>query len=365
VGNDSVRLLRDGAEAFPAMLSAIERAEREILLEMYWIGADAVGSRFQGALAAACSRGVTVRVIHDAVGSFGVDDGWWRPLLDAGGRVAVYRSLSPLHPRFSVARIAMRDHRKVLVVDGHDGFTGGINLASPWLPPARGRPGWRDDMVQLRGDTSQELRTLFFRNWRKLTGDLPPADVLRLSRRKKGPVWVLASQWRALRSMHREYVVRIRRARERVDITNPYFVPDRHVRRALFHAVRRGVRVRVLVPAKSDVQLVQYAVEALFDTLLRHGVEMWAMDGAMLHSKTAIIDDDFVTIGSYNLDERSWLKNLELNLAVEDAAFARHVREWFEHDLAAAQLVDLEMWRARPLARRPLEWAALAMRSLL
>jgi cardiolipin synthase len=365
VGGDAVRLLRDGAEAFPVMLDAIDRAEREVLLEMYWIGADAVGSRFRGALAAAARRGAKVRVIHDAVGSFGVDDAWWRPLLDAGGRVALYRSLSPLHPRFSFARVAMRDHRKVLVVDGQHGFTGGINLASPWLPAAAGRRGWRDDMVELRGDTTQELRTLFFRNWRKLTTEQPPGDVRPLSRRRKGPVWVLASQWRTLRSMHLEYVVRIGRARSRIDIANPYFVPDRRVRRALFNAVRRGVRVRVVVPDKSDVAVVQFAVEALFDTLLRHGVEVWAMEGAMLHSKTAIIDDDFATIGSYNLDERSWLKNLELNLAIEDADFARYVRGWFDRDLGACRRVDLDAWRGRSVVRRPLEWAAFAMRSIL
>jgi cardiolipin synthase len=160
-------------------------------------------------------------------------------------------------------------------------------------------------------------------------------------------------------------VVRIAHARDRIDIANPYFVPDRQVRRALFRAVERGVRVRVLLPGKSDVPIVQYAVEALFDTLVRHGVRVWALQGAMVHSKTAIIDDSFATIGTYNLDERSWLKNLEVNLAVEDAAFARHLRTWFERDLADAEQVDLDRWRERSAARRALEWAAFAVRRLL
>ena len=147
------------------------------------------------------------------------------------------------------------------------------------------------------------------------------------------------------RSMHREYVVRIRNARNRVDIANSYFVPDRRVRAALFHAVRSGARVRVLIPAKSDVPVVQFASEALFDTLLRHGVDLFTLPGTMLHAKTAIIDDTFTTVGSYNLDERSWRKNLEINLAVEDRSFARHVRTWFEHDLALAARVDLATWR--------------------
>jgi cardiolipin synthase len=166
------------------------------------------------------------------------------------------------------------------------------------------------------------------------------------------------------RSIHREYALRVARSTERVDIANSYFIPDRRVRAALFRAVRRGVRVRVLVPVKSDVPVVQFAVEALFETLLRHGVEIWALPGTMLHAKTAIIDDVFTTIGSYNLDDRSWRKNLEVNLAVEDRAFARHVRSWFEHDLQAARRVDLTSWRDRSIARRAVEWVSFALRKL-
>jgi cardiolipin synthase len=365
VGRDTVRLLRDGALAFPAMLDAIAHAEREVLLEMYWIGSDLVGERFRDALTERARAGVKVCVLYDAVGSLGISLTWWRPLVAAGGRVFEYHSISPLDERFRLDRVELRDHRKILVVDGEHGFTGGINLSAPWLPVEEGGAGWRDDVIEVRGEATQELRTLFYRTWRKFTREPQPLDVRPLSRKHKRPVWVLASQWRTRRSMHREYVVRIARARECVDIANSYFVPDRRVRAALFNAVRRGVRVRVLVPAKSDVTVVQFAVEALFDTLLRHGIEMFSLPGTMLHAKTAIIDDSFTTIGSYNLDERSWRKNLEVNLAVEDREFARHVRSWFERDLAGATRVDLASWRERSLARRGLEWAAFAMRKLL
>jgi cardiolipin synthase len=364
VGGDAVRLLRDGEQAFPAMLKAIEQAQREVLLEMYWVGPDTVGERFRDALAARAQAGVRVCVIYDAVGSMGVTPRWWQPLFTAGGRAVEYHSISPLDPRFRLERVELRDHRKMLVVDGQQGFTGGINLAVPWLKPEEGGAGWRDDVIQVRGGATQELRTLFFRTWRKLTSEAAPLDVRPLSRRRVGPVWVLASQWRTRRSIHREYVRRIRGARRAVDIANSYFVPDRRVRTALFHAVLRGVSVRVLVPAKSDVPVVQFAVEALFDTLLRHGVEVWTLPGVMLHAKTAIIDDEFTTVGSYNLDERSWRKNLEVNLAVEDRAFARHVRAWFERDLASATRIDLATWRSRSLARRGFEWASYAMRKL-
>jgi cardiolipin synthase A/B len=365
VGRDAVRLLRDGAQAFPVMLEAISRAEREVLLEMYWIGSDVVGERFREALAERACAGVRVCVLYDAVGSLGISLAWWRPLVAAGGRVFEYHSISPLDERFRLDRVELRDHRKILVVDGEHGFTGGINLSAPWAPVEDGGAGWRDDVIEVKGEATQELRTLFYRTWRKFTREPQPLDVRPLSRKHKRPVWVLASQWRTRRSIHREYVVRIARARECVDIANSYFVPDRRVRAALFNAVRRGVRVRVLVPAKSDVTVVQFAVEALFDTLLRHGVEMHSLPGTMLHAKTAIIDEAFTTIGSYNLDERSWRKNLEVNLAVEDREFARHVRGWFESDLGAAKRIDLATWRERSLARRGVEWAAFAMRKLL
>jgi cardiolipin synthase len=364
VGDDSVRLLRDGIQAFPAMLGAIAQARREVLLEMYWVGDDAVGTVFRDALVERARAGVRVCVIYDAVGSLGITPAWWRPLFEAGGRAVEFHSISPLDPRFRFARVETRDHRKVLVVDGGVGFTGGINLALPWLPPGPGGTAWRDDMVEVHGGAAEELRTLFFRTWRSLTRERPPGDVRPLARRRHRPVWVLASHWRFRRSIHREYLVRINRARERIDIANSYFVPDRNVRAALFRAVRRGVAVRVLVPAKSDVPVVQYAVEALFETLLEKKVQIWSLPGPMLHAKTAIIDEGFTTIGSYNLDQRSWRKNLEVNLAVEDAAFARHVRGWFERDVERATRIDLQSWRQRSLSRRGLEWASYALRKL-
>jgi cardiolipin synthase len=364
VGGDSVRLLRDGVQAFPAMLHAIGAARREILLEMYWVGDDAVGVTFRDALVERARAGVRVCVVYDAVGSLGITPAWWRPLFAAGGRAVEFHSISPLDPRFRLERVEMRDHRKMLVVDGGVGLTGGINLALPWLPPGPQGAAWRDDMIEVHGDAAQELRTLFFHTWRRLTRERPPGDVRTLRRKRDRSVWVLASQWRFRRSIHREYLVRINRAHTRIDIANSYFVPDRNVRAALFRAVRRGVAVRVLVPSQSDVPVVQYAVEALFETLIRRGVQIWALPGPMLHAKTAIIDERFTTIGSYNLDQRSWRKNLEVNLAVEDAGFARHVRRWFEGDLAVSTRIELDAWRGRSLTRRGLEWASYAFRKL-
>lgn len=373
VGTDEVRLLRDGVEAFPAMLAAIASAKREILLEMYWIGADAVGTKFREALALKARQGVTVRIIYDAVGSLAITPSFWQPVLGNGGEVREYHPLSPLRPTFDVARIDQRDHRKILVVDGEHGFTGGLNLARPWLPLDEGGEAWRDDMIEVKGYAAQELRTLFYKTWRRvwllsrpheIAGLNVPKDLVPLSRTPAGKVYVLASLRRHRRNLRREYLTRINRARTSIDIANSYFIPERSVRNALYRAVLRGVRVRVLVPSKSDVAVVQFALEAMIESLLRHGIEMFAFPGPMMHAKTAIIDDRYATIGSYNLDERSRSKNLEVNVAVESEAFAQYVRNWFDRDLEKATRIDLFEWRARPLVRRGVEYMAYALRKL-
>lgn len=373
VGTDQVRLLRDGADAFPAMLDAISKAEREILLEMYWVGDDPVGVRFRDALSERAKKGVTVRVIYDSVGSLAINDSFWTALRAVGGEVREYHPLSPLRPSFDLARIEERDHRKILAVDGKLAFTGGINLARPWLPLDDGGEAWRDDMIEVRGPVVQELRTLFYKTWRRMWfRQLPreigpmnvPRDLVPLSKRPTGRVYVLASLRRSRRNLVREYVTRINRANSSIEIANSYFIPDRNVRNALFRAVLRGARVRVLVPSKSDVAVVQFALEAMYDLLLKRGVEIYCYSGPMMHAKTAVIDDKFATIGSYNLDERSRRKNLEVNVAVEDSAFATYVRKWFDHDVVKAKRLDLYEWRSRPIARRGIEYVAYALRKL-
>jgi cardiolipin synthase len=364
VDTDRVRLLRDGAAAYPAMIESITTAQSEILLEMYWIGADRIGALFRDAIAERARAGVLVRVIYDALGSLGVSSGFWDPVIDAGGHVHAYHSVSPIEPSFRFADVELRDHRKLLVVDGKSGFTGGINIGLPWASIADGGAGWRDDMVEARGPVVDEMRALFYRTWGRISRLTPPRDLVPLSKKHPRRVWMLASQRGRLRSIHREYVVRIARARRTIEIANSYFIPDRSVRNALFRAVARGVRVRVVVPARGDVPLVQYAQEAMFDTLLRHGVEIFVFEGQMMHAKTAIIDGEFATIGSYNLDERSWRKNLELNIAIEDEAFAKYASEWFEHDVGKSRALSLSTWRARSMSRRGAEWVAFAMRRL-
>jgi cardiolipin synthase len=361
--DDHVRLLRDGAEAFPAMLEAIAEAEREILLEFYWITPDIVGRRFRDALVARATNGVMVRVIYDSLGSRGMTDEWWEPLTNVGGVVREYHSVSPFRDTFRFDHLVQRDHRKLLILDGKVGFTGGINLGDPWLPVNEGGGGWRDDAIAVRGQVAREMRALFYRTWHRVTQEPLPAGLTSLSSRGDASVYVLASQRRRRRGIYREYRARIGAARRSIDLAHAYFLPDRGIRRALALAAARGVRVRVLLPEVSDVPGVQFAVEGMFDRMLRGGIELYALPPPMLHAKTAIIDERFVTIGSYNLDE-GLRKNLEANVAVVDAAFAQHVTRGFERDLGRATPIDRVRWEKRSFVRRGAEWLALALRGL-
>lgn len=361
VGNERVRLLQDGKESLVAMLDAIANAKRDVLLEMYWIGDDIVGHSFLAALTDAASRGVSVRVVFDAVGSLAIGLPFFVPLLRRGGLVREYNAISP----WSLGVLEVRDHRKLLVVDGERAFTGGVNLAKQWAPTEAGGDGWRDDMIEVRGQTAAELRTYFYGTWRRLTRHRNPPDLARIPRMTTRPVSVLSSRARR-RRIHRAYVRRIRGAKRTVDIANPYFVPDFLVMRALFAARRNGARVRILVPERSDIPLLRYAQNGLLERLLRRGVEIYALPGAMMHQKTAIIDDEWVTIGSYNLDERSLRKNLELNVAVEDAPFATYVRQTsFDGDVRVARRVDRAHFARRGLLERATEQLALVFRRLL
>ena len=367
VGPDRVRHLCDGREAYPAMLAAIAAASREVLLEMYWVGADSAGVRFRDALVACARRGVSVRVLYDDVGSVGLWSSWWDPLRQAGGKVAAYNPIGPWRRRFRWGRVFFRDHRKLLIVDGRVGFVGGINLARPWLPRNEGGLEWRDDAVEVCGPAAAELRVLFGATWESHAGaalapdpEPPPANSARRT-------LVLANRIgrRPNRRIRRAYLLAIHRARLSIDIASSYFLPGPLFLRALRLACRRGVRVRILVPKTNDIWLVSLATSQLVGRLLESGVEVCAYTRGMMHSKTAIIDGRVATIGSHNLDTLSWRYNLECNIAIVDAAFAHGLTETFERDLDDAERVDLSVWRARPVARRILGWCAARIRMFL
>ena len=367
IGEDRIRLLRDGSEAYPAMLQAIAEARDEIALEMYWVGSDGVGERFRRALAERAAAGVKVRVIYDALGSISLPRHWWSSLLAAGGEVIEFGPIAPWRRHFRLGRVRFRDHRKVLVVDGRVAFTGGLNLAAPWLSTDEGGGGWRDDAVEIRGPAAAQLRSLFYDTWWRCGGSSLPYESSRERPNPASRVFVLANMvyGRPDRTIRRAYLVALQRARRTVDNASAYFGPGPVFLPALRAARRRGVRVRVLVPESSDVFLADLALRDIARTLLRDHIDVFAYQGGVLHSKTAIVDRRFVTIGSHNLDALSWRFNLESNVVIDEPAFARVVTGSFERDLAKAVRAGPEFIGSLPPWARALGWLAARFRAFL
>jgi cardiolipin synthase len=361
VSGNRVTLLHDGEQAFPAMLGAIAQAKREILLEMYWFASDSVGCQFAEALIAKAEAGLTVRVIYDAVGSIQSDGRMFSRLRDAGCEVEQYNPIAPWRARFRIGVVNNRDHRKLLIVDRQVGFTGGINLGDEWAPQSAGGAGWRDDTIRIEGPAVEQMCDIFNYGWRLIVDPpiaarprfRPPVDT---GDGKGSRVRVLANHYfRERRAIRQAYLRRIESAQRSVCITNSYFVPDGQIRRVLARAVERGAEVRVIVPGKSDVVAARHAACKLYGRLLEAGIQLYEWQGSILHSKTAVIDGRWCTVGTYNLDSRSLRFNLEVVAAIEDAAVARALEERFNEDLQQTKPVSYEEWRRRPLRVRMLD----------
>jgi cardiolipin synthase len=368
VGSNRVRLLRDGVAAFPVMLEAIAGARREVLLEMYWIGNDRVGQSFRAALLERAQAGVRVRVLFDPIGSLETPAAFWVPLLEAGVEIDEYSPISPFKRRFRLARMAHRDHRKLLVVDSEIAVLGGINIGEPWSPPGFPEKAWRDDDVEIRGPAAGVLRTAFYDVWRR-AGREVDREVLAVPSREDEVqgVRVLTNriEYRPNQVIQRAYLSAVRHAAKSIDITSAYFLPGLRFLRALRRAARRGVRVRLLIPAHSDVLLVALAMNSLYGRLLSDGAEVFAYEPRVLHAKTATFDGQFAMIGSHNLDTISWRFNLECNVMVESAEFTSIMTESFERDLRDAKKLELSAWQSRPAWLRLLGWFAALFQRLL
>jgi cardiolipin synthase len=371
VPGNTVALLRDGREAFPAMLEAIATARQQVLLEMYWFDSDRIGRLFAAELGRARQRGVEVAVIYDSIGSIGTDPAMWAELEAQGVHLLEYNPVAPWRRRFrlSFTRLSRRDHRKILVVDGGVGFTGGINLANQWAPVEDEGGGWRDDMMRIAGPAVDGLARCFHRVWRR--HQLPtlarlPAPPLPSGAGRLLPVRILGERYfRHRHAIARDYASRLYAAQKTAYISNSYFVPDGSVRRALVGAARRGVDVRVIVPAHSDVEPVKFAGRAQYGRLLAAGVRIYEWQEGMFHSKTAVIDGNWCTTGTFNFDYMSVRRNLEVNASVLDAELAAQVEASFCEDLKQTREVSARELQFRPLGERLLEAGFYRMRKWL
>ncbi len=350
--------LRAGREAFPAMLAAIASAEQSICLETYILRADRIGQRFKTALAERARAGVSVRVICDAVGSIGLPTEYVAELVAVGVQWIEFHPVAPWRRRFGWNT---RDHKKMLIIDSRIAFTGGINIGDEYSPTEEGGGGWHDMSAQIEGPAVRELSRVFDSTWRAEGGSaVPPAarvdEASASPERAQAFVEVIANLGAIPRpGMRRAYLHAIRHAQHRISIMNAYFIPDAALRRAFAKAVRRGASVRVIVPSRSDIEPVYYASRNLYARLMRSGVRLYEWQGDMMHAKCAAIDGIWSTIGSYNLDRRSFIHNLEVGLVMFDRDLARELETQFEAELMLCREVDPRLWPTRPRWEKWLE----------
>ena len=361
-GND-VRLLVNGDEVYAAMLAAILAAKHSVDIEMYIWHADTIGRRFAALLRAKAAEGVAIRVIYDSFGCLTTPLGFWGRMRAAGVQVAEFNPLSFWRRRrggnWFHRRLGMnnRDHRKIILVDGQVAFIGGANIGNEYLGRAQDVRHWRDTCVQVRGPVVSRCAAMFSRQWQRLTGQAT-------DRRAVPPLMPAGSDlailidcrpgWRNM--IQRMMLVGIRRARRRIEITMAYFTPPARILRALRRAARRGVQVTLILPANSDVRAIYYTGRSHYAGLLRAGVRIFECLGTVLHAKTMQVDDLWATVGSANLDLRSYRLNEEANLFVVGRPFADQLTRAFRADLARSREITLEQWKRRPRTERAREW---------
>ncbi|HEU5058687.1 MAG TPA: phospholipase D-like domain-containing protein [Kofleriaceae bacterium] len=363
-----VRVLVDGVETFPAMLAAIARARRFVHLETYILRADRVGRLFAAALSERARAGVQVRLMYDGFGAFPLSSVYLADMRRAGVETLEYRPVGGR--RWTWKRWLRRDHRKILVVDGLRGFVGGINIADDYAPRALGGRNWRDTHASIEGPIVADLETLFRATWHHAGGAPYPAFPRAADESVAVPdselAIALALDDRGQRSGIRRHIIHaLARARRHVWINNAYFVPDRALRRAFRAAAGRGIDVRILVPAASDVRSVQWAGEYTYAGLLRGGVRVYQWLEAHMHAKTMVVDDAWTMIGSYNLDYMSLFWNMEVVIEIVGEVTGRRMRELFLSDVERSREVTIETWQRRSLFQRFLSWLFYRFRRLL
>jgi cardiolipin synthase len=361
VAGNKVTLLQDGPATYQAMLAAIRNAKSHVHLETYILEDDEVGQRFADALIAKQSEGVAVALIYDAVGALGTPAAFFKRLTDAGVKVLQFNPVNPLQAKAGW-NVNERDHRKLLVVDGRSAFLGGINISGVYsggsIKSMSRKPDalpWRDTHVQIDGPVVGDYQKMFLDTWVKQKGDaLPPRDYFPAPevRGKEIVRAIGSSPDEPYSAVYAAFISAIDNAQTEVLLSNAYFAPDPQLRRALKDAVERGVDVKLLLPSKTDSGLIFHAGRSYYEEMLRGGIKIYERRDALLHSKTAVIDGVWCTVGSTNLDWRSFLHNQEVNAVILSVDFAVEMRAAFERDLALSDPVTLAQWERRSLGNR-------------
>ena len=365
LGGNRVVNLENGVEIFPAMLEAIRGAKRTIDFETYIYWSGDIGREFVEALSERARAGVKVHVLIDWVGSQKMDDKLVDQLERAGVEVEHFHPLKWYH----LARMNNRTHRKLLVVDGRIGFTGGVGIADNWDGNAESPKHWRDSHYRIEGPAVAQMQAAFLDNWIKTTGTVLQGDAYFPELEEPGDAEAqvfTASPSGGGDSMLLMYLMAITAARKTIDLSAAYFVPDSLTRAALKDALRRGVRIRIIVPGEHiDTEVVRKASRAGWGELLGAGAEIHEYQPTMFHCKTLIVDRLLVSVGSTNFDNRSFRLNEEANLNIYDGDFAGRATAVFEDDLGHARQISYEDWANRPWREKLLEKASALLSSQL
>jgi cardiolipin synthase len=349
VEGNKVEVLLNGDQIFPAMLKAIREAKKTITFETYIYWSESIGKEFADALAERARAGVKVHLMLDYIGSLKMDDASMEALKKAG--VQLHRYHKPVW--WKLARLNNRTHRKLLIVDGRIGFTGGVGIADKWRGNGQDENHWRDTHFRVEGPVVGQMQAVFNDNWTKATGvvldgeDYFPA----LTAKGNSPAQMFSSSITGGgESMHLMYLMAITAARHTIHLSNSYFVPDELAVKALVAAAKRGVDVRIITPGKIiDSDVVRAASRERWGELLQAGVKMAEYQPTMYHVKALVVDSLLVSVGSTNFDNRSFSLNDEANLNVLDPVFAKEQEAIFEQDWLRAKPISLTQWENRPL----------------
>jgi cardiolipin synthase len=355
-GGNRYTVLTNGDQIFPSMMAAVQGAQRRISFESYIYNKGTVGEQFTQAFVAAARRGVQVNLVVDAMGSDKIPKEWQEQLRAAGVKVGEFGQ-----PKwYALEELNYRTHRKILVVDGRIGFTGGVGLDDQWLGNAQDREHWRDTMVRVEGPVVRMMEGAFNENFVETLGPVTPI----VDPPEQVPASPLDSAM-VLRSsptggsndLKRLYLIAIASARRTLDICSPYFLTDESSEWALQQARQRGVRIRILVEGDTtDAKPVKYASREAYQGLLDQGIELYEYQPTMMHTKTMMIDGVWSMFGSANFDNRSLELNDEMNVAVSDRGLAARLEQDFEQDLRVAKRLDPAQWPRRSVLEKTREY---------
>jgi cardiolipin synthase len=362
---NQVTALQNGDEIFPAMLAAIRSAQKSICLETYIYWSGVIGQEFSEALCERARAGVKVHVLIDWMGARNLENVLLEQMRTAGVEVLKYNPLVP----YNLLRLNHRDHRKLLIVDGQTGFTGGAGIADIWLGNADSPQRWRDAMFRLEGPAVGQMQAAFMDNWIKTSARVLHGEAYFPELRPAGDqkVQVFTSSPRnGAENVRLMYLLSIAAARKNIRLAVPYFVPSDLTLDSLVRARRRGVEIEIIVPgARTDAPPVRHASRAKWGKLLRAGVRIYEYQPTMYHCKFMVVDDLWVTVGSANYDNRSFRLNDECNMNVYSARFARELVAMFDADKKKAHQASYEEWRTRSLYKRTMEVLTAPFRSFL